>query len=212
MRSTTFAICPRLILPALLGASFPASAQEWEVGGRFGYANNRASVEAIDRQFTEQSILARVKSDDGRRRSWSLYIDYTPGKPLSAQLGYADLGSANTRIVGTAAEVEPYLDRLNRYPIDNIRGSYLAAAYRFPLNDMVDVVTRGGLFYWQADFTIQSEQRTLVEYHSGLDPMVGVAVSLKLTRQLAGVMQWDIYTPDGYEIDVMTLGLAWRFR
>ncbi|HGX92489.1 MAG TPA: hypothetical protein ENK35_04155 [Candidatus Tenderia sp.] len=212
MGNTVSLTRPYLLTPALLAISVSASAGNWEVGGHFGYANNRDGVADTNRYFTAASIQARMKSDDGRRRSWSLYINYPLSGQLSAQLGYADLGGANTSVIGKATEVDPYLNSLSHYPIDNIRGSYLAGIYRFPLNDMVSVSTKGGLYYWQADFTLRSEQRSLIEYRSGISPMLGIGVALTLTRQLAGVVQWDLYAPDGHVIDVMTLGLAWRFR
>ncbi len=206
------AIAHYLFAPTLLAVSLSAAAQGWEVGGHFGYANNRDSIEETNSYFTAQSIQARINNSDARRRSWLLYLNYPLTRQLAAQLGYADLGSANTRITGTAVEVDPYLAGLGHYPIDTIKGSYLAARYRFPINDMVNITTKGGLYYWQADFTLRHEQRTLTKYDSGFAPMVGIGISLDLTRQLAGVMQWSLYAPDNHKIDVMTLGLAWRFR
>ena len=196
----------------LLCVNAQVFAENIVIGGNFGYASNRNDITYLNEYFSDTATQALASNDDNNRKAWLLYLNYPVVPRIAAQIGYADLGGANTFLVGPETEVEPYLERINGYPIDNVKGVFLAATYQIELNDAVNVVAKGGLHYWRADFVIQSHQTRLGFDEEGIDPMVGLGLQLNMTHQLAATTTWELYTPDNHNFDLMTLGLAWRFR
>ena len=203
----------RWALVCLICCSCSATAgPAWEIGAKLGYATNRKGIDTLNRFFRDNSMAAVADSDDRSRQAGSLYLNIPLFGSLGAQLGYTDLGSADTIVLGVDSVVNPYLDNLERFPIDTIRGSFLAAHYDARLNDMTSVSIRAGLYYWKARYAIRNFETRRVAYGRGIDLMGGIDLRFKLTHRFSATVGWEIYTPDNNTLDFLNLGLIYRLR
>lgn len=203
----------RWALVCLICCSCGATAgPAWEIGAKLGYATNRNGIDDLNQFFRDNSMAAVAENSDNSRQAGSLYLNMPLFGQLSAQLGYTDLGSADTLVLGVESVVDPYLNSLEQFPIDTIRGGYLAALYSARLNDMASVITKGGLYYWSARYAIRSFETHRVAYAQGVDLMGGIALRFMLTRRFSATVGWEIYNPDDNTIDFLNIGLIYRLR
>ncbi len=200
-------LCSALLLPVA-----SPQAGEFLLGASAGYGSKRGGVTAINDDFSQQFIQARADSGDENRRAWQLFLDVPLSERLMVRGGYADLGAAHPAVLGSDPRITTYVENLSPLPLDHLKGGFLSALYRIPLNDMVELAPHAGLFYWRADHTVTSQLGQWAENREGVDPTLGLGLHLRLGNRLELILQWQLFKAREERVDALGLGLGWRAR
>jgi len=121
------------------------------------------------------------------------------GDVLGLEIGYQDFGNLDELIITGQTSS---LTRLAA------AGWTLGGTLGLPLTDQVSLFGRAGVFYWDADITIDG-----IPVHVPQDdnPYYGAGARVNLSRNLSLVGDWSRYELDDVDTDVISLGLLYRF-
>jgi len=196
-----------------------ALAGEWNIGASLGSARGDTGTGDLNRELAARGLNATASSSDDSRTAWRLYFgyDYTPNWGVEA--GYVDLGEVTTTFTGTATDIDAFLAASGDVHPNTAQGWQLSAVYRQVLGSpRLHAVARLGAFAWSSQYTLQGVGSSRDVDERGTNLSVGLGLQMGLDEiawmppGFAGHLDWDRYSIDGEPIDLLSLGLSYRFR
>jgi OOP family OmpA-OmpF porin len=178
-----------LVLGALFStltlASAPAFSQAQDqgfyVGANFG-------------QSKAKDFCAGTTSCDDSDTALSIFGGYQFNKNFGVEIAYTDLGKFSGSAPGITATVEA-------------TGFEFSAVGIFPINPQWSLYGKLGFFMWDAD--LKSNLGNLSD--DGTDLTYALGVRWNLTKNLTVQAQWQRYDVSDGDVDVLGIGVLFRF-
>jgi hypothetical protein len=174
----------------------------------------------LSRELAARGLDARATSSDDARGGWQLHFgyDYTPN--WGVEVAYVDLGEVETTFKGTASDIDAFLSSSSDIHPNTAQGWQLSGIYRHPLDYLpqLEATARLGVLSWSSEYSLHgvSASRTVDESGTDLSYGLGLALGLDaLAWMPAGFvasLDWDRYDIDGEPLDMLSLGLSYRFE
>jgi OOP family OmpA-OmpF porin len=178
-------------LASALAFSGPAAAQDmgFYIGGAIGQAEANGACDGISGPGI---------SCDEKDTAWKVLGGYQFNRNLAVELGYANLGEVSASGAGTTVTAEA-------------TAWDLVAVGSLPLMDQLSVYGKIGLF--RADVELSSNVPGVSGDDSESGLTFGVGLRFDVMRNLGLRLEWQRYQEidDDTDVDVLSLGVIWRF-
>jgi OOP family OmpA-OmpF porin len=189
----------RLLMVSVLAAgtalaATQASAQAF-LGGSIGQSD-------IDDDITDGLITSGTV--DGKDTGWKIFGGYMFNRHFGIEGAYVDLGEASysgefqgAAVTGGKVEVS---------------GLNIAAIGSYPVNEQFAIFGKVGLFIWEAEANDQTAGiGAFSAKEDGTDISFGLGVGYHFTRNLGVRAEWERFSTDDADADLISIGLVWRF-
>lgn len=157
------------------------------IGGSFG--RTELDVSAADQSSLAEQGVTFDDTDTGFKLFGGYRIDQ-----IAVEVFYADLGETSFGSGSTKGNTEA----------DSIGGSILVI---FPVSNRFDLFGKVGVHAWDSDF---SSNVGVSDSDDGTDPMFGIGAAYNI-NQVSFSAEYERYELDNVDIDLMSLGVAYRF-
>jgi len=198
----------------LLLINSTASAGQWMVGGSLGMAWGEADGSELNKDLVGRGINATINNVDNNRVMAQIFAGYEYISRWGVELGYVDLGDVSASINGTVTGIEDYFAvGQDIYP-QTATGWQLSSIYRYPVSGSLQLTGRVGVFSWTTDYTLQTNTASQDVSEDGTDIVYGVGLeSANWIKQGGVVSQFNLdrYSINGEDINVLTIGVSYRF-
>ncbi len=180
-----------VLLAALSLGSAPAISQD--AGGYVGF--NFGQSKAKD--FCEGATTC-----DDKDTALSIFAGYQINKNLGVEFGYTDLGeaSASGPVFGIPVTAT-----------GEVSGFEFSAVGTIPLNQQFSLYGKLGFFMWDADLKGTVGGIPVSVSDDGTDLTFAFGARYSFTKNVSAQLQWQRYEIDDGDIDVIGLGLLFRF-
>ncbi len=121
------------------------------------------------------------------------------GDVLGLEVGYQDFGNMDELVV-----IGP-ISSLTRL---SAAGWTIGGTLGLPITDQVSIFGRAGVFYWDANITIDGIP---IDVPQDDNPYYGAGARVNLSPNLSLVGDWSRYELDNVDTDVISLGLLYQF-
>ena len=128
----------------------------------------------------------------------SIFGGYQFNKHFGAEIAYTDVGKASASSGANAATLEA-------------KGFEFLAVGTIPLNQQFSLYGKLGLFMWDADIRTSGPGVTVLTSDDGTDLTIGFGARYSFTKNLAAQLQWQRYELDNFDVDVISVGILFRF-
>ena len=177
---------------AALAAS-QASAQAY-LGGSIGQSD-------IDDQIATGLITGG--SVDGTDTAFKIFGGYMFNRHFGLEAAYVDLGEASYsgNFIGlpvTGGRVE-------------VSGVNISALGALPIGERFSVFGKIGLFMWDAEASDTTGGVPFSAQQDGTDLSFGIGLGYHFTRSLGVRAEWEMFTTDDADSNLISVGLLWRF-
>jgi len=127
--------------------------------------------------------------------SVSLLIGYEVSEAIALEASYINLGEVSDNIA----------------PVWTLEGDGIILAVRgnLPVTPQLDLFGRVGMFMW--DLTLDQAGSGQIAADEGTDLMVGIGLSLQLSREFDLVAEYRSLEIDGEDVDNLALGFQYNF-
>jgi OOP family OmpA-OmpF porin len=209
-----------MVVISLFFVAGTAGAGEWSVGASLGWAQGDTGTGDLNKELASSGLDASATSSDDTRSAWRLYFgyDYTPNWGVEA--AYVDLGDVETTFSGTTTDIDAFLGASDDVHPNTAQGWQLSGVYRRALGllPQLQATARLGVLAWTSEYTLKGGTTSRTVDESGTDLSFGLGLELGLDR-LAWMppgffahLDWDRYDIDEEPIDLLSLGLSYRFE
>lgn len=192
-----------------------AQAGRWLAGGSFGIAIGETDMDALNEELLSRNINAVATSADVKRTAQQLYVGYDFLPNWGVELGYVDLGDVEASINGTIQGLTDFLDVAEDIYPQTAEGWRLSGVYRYPVSGKLQLNGKAGIYQWATDYTLDfgTIPRDISEDGTGFSIGLGLEAGQWIMRSgFVGLVNWDLYQVDGESINVIALGVAYRFQ
>jgi len=192
-----------------------AQAGRWLVGGNFGIVTGEQDTGALNGDLLSRNISATVTSSDVERTSQQLYVGYDFMPNWGVEFGYVDLGDVEVSINGTIQGISDFIDQAEDIYPQTAEGWQLSGVYRYPISGKLQFMGKAGIYQWTTDYTLDfgTIPRNVSEDGTDFSIGFGLEAGRWITQSgLVGLVNWDLYQVDGESINVIALGVAYRFE
>jgi len=198
----------------LLLISGSALAGTWMIGGSLGMAWGDADAASLNSELNNRNINAAISKVESSRSVVELFAGYEFLPRWGVELAYVDLGDVKATINGTIAGVNDYFaSGRDVYP-QTATGWQLSGVYRYPLTGMLQLTARMGVYSWTSDYTLLAGTSSQDVSQEGTDISYGVGFETGRWIQQGGIVgqfYWERYSINSEAIDVLSLGVSYRF-
>lgn len=192
----------------------------WSLDANLGLAHGETGARELTAQLADSGLDASAVSGDASRFAWQLRLGYSFTPRWGLEIGYVDLGEVETRISGATLDIDAFLAASRDIHQNTAQGILLGGVYRHPLGRIpqLEGVVRAGALVWRSDYDLVSASRTLEVEENGTGLSFGLGLSLGLDRLgslpsgMAAQLEWQHFDLDGEGIDLISLGLSYRFQ
>ena len=202
-----------LLAGVLSGVSAIAMAEDTGIffGGSVGYSALDQDSSFIDTQLTALGFTGTVDVDD-EDLGWKVFFGYNFSRYFGLEVGYVDLGEANTDINITApvaADVEFETD---------ITGYTVTAIARYPLTDRFEFQGKFGGLFSDSDttskFTGLPASLIAGDDDGDTNMTAGLGMKFRISEHADIRADWDRYiqiTEADNDVDMFSLGLEFSY-
>jgi len=155
------------------------------VGGSFGSAT-------IDDGFDGVNL-------DTDTSAYRFVGGYQFGDLFGLEIGYQDFGDLDETLV-----ISPISSLISI----SAEGWTAGGTLDLPLSDNFSLFGRGGVFFWEADVSIDGFS---INVPSDENPYYGAGARLKVSPNLSLIGDWSRFELDEVDTDVFSIGLQYRF-
>lgn len=177
---------------AALAAS-PASAQAY-LGGSIGQSD-------IDDQIATGLITGG--SVDGTDTAFKIFGGYMFNRHFGLEAAYVDLGEAS------------YSGNFLGFPVTGgrveVTGLNVSALGALPIGERFCLFGKIGLFMWEAEASDTTGGVPFSAQQDGTDLSFGIGLGYQFTRNLGVRAEWEMFTTEDAESNLISVGLLWRF-
>jgi OmpA-OmpF porin, OOP family len=175
-----------ILLSALSLGSAPAFSQSQDQG-------LYAGVNVGKSKFKDICGVPGVTGCDETDTALSIFGGYQFSRNFGAEIAYVELGKAHFVSPGGNSTVES-------------TGFEFSGIGTFPINEKLSLYGKLGFFLWDADL----KGPTAVS-DDGTDLTFGFGARWNFTKSLAGQVQWQRYDVSDADVDVIGVGVLFRF-
>lgn len=155
------------------------------VGGSIGSAT-------IDDRFDGVNL-------DANTSAYRIVGGYQLGDLFGLEIGYQDFGDLDEIVL-----IGP-VSSLTRISAE---GWTAGGTLDLPLSDNVSLFGRAGVFFWDADVSIDGFS---IDVPSDENPYYGAGARLKVSSNLSLIGDWSRFELDDVDTDVISIGFQYRF-
>lgn len=200
-----------LMLSSLIVAlPITGSAGDWMIGGNLSSARGDTSASALDRQLEDEGLNATATSEDDSRWAGQLFARYRYNDTWATEIGYVDLGNISTTLEGTSADIEQFLNQAEDIHPQTATGFQVSGLYRYPLEINTSLMIQGGIFDWNADYKLSTDNAERKVKADGVSGWIGLAMEHKLNPKNAITLNLQRFTVDGEAVQL--LGMGWIYQ
>lgn len=181
------------------------------LGGALGLARGAVDAGEMNQRMAQLGYDANAEVHDQNRMSWSLDTGYRWNRYVETQLGYTDLGEVSTRLSGSAADINNYLNSANLVHPRTGSGYQFALLGRYPLSDKTFVYGRAGLFMVDADYRATTDGANARRSDSERSEFFGLGIGRELAERWELRLGVDRFTVEDENIPVAALGFIYKF-
>ena len=183
------------------------------VGSQWGVARSNASAADLDAALQSQGFDVAITLSDRSRSAWRAYAGRQLLEHFAVEAGYVDLGEISATFSGTVADIDALLRSANALQPPSAEGVDVAAVFSCAPTSRLELQARAGVFFWDADFiTRNGDVTTVRRKEDGMDGLLGVGAELRLVGQLSARADAVWYGVGSDHIDLMSIGLTYRWR
>jgi len=201
-------------LATLLFINGSTVAGQWMVGGSLGVALGSADSGELNNELVVRSINATISGVDNSRIMTQVFAGYEYTSRWGVELGYVDLGDVSASTNGTSTGIDDYFAiGQDIYP-QTATGWQLSSIYRYPVSGSLQLTGRVGVFNWTTDYTLETSTDSQDVSEDGTDIVYGIGVESGSWIKQGGIvsqLNWDRYSINGEIIDVLAVGISYRF-
>jgi opacity protein-like surface antigen len=155
------------------------------VGGSFGSAT-------IDDGFDDVNL-------DTDTSAYRFVGGYQFSDLFGLEIGYQDFGDFDENLI-----ISPISSLISI----SAEGWTAGGTLDLPLSDNFSLFGRGGVFFWEADVSIDGFS---INVPSDENPYYGAGARLKVSSNLSLIGDWSRFELDEVDTDVFSIGLQYRF-
>lgn len=200
-----------------LNLSGVACAQSEEInafylGALIGQAQGEVGATEMNARMASLGYDANARVDGQNRTAWTLYAGYQWNAYLGVELGYRDLGEVETRLTGTAVDINDYLTSANTVHPRSADGYTFALHGRYALTDNAHVFIRGGLFYIRSQYNATGQGQQARRRDEDRQGFWGLGYSHALNEHWELRLSWEHFKVEDENISAWGLGIKYQFR
>src|SRR5512145_941088 len=184
-------VASALAMSSLLTATH-ASAQAF-VGASVGQSD-------IDEDITAGLITSG--STDSKDTAFKLFGGYMFNRYFGVEGAYVDLGEASysgdffgSPVTGGKVETS---------------GFSVSALGSYPVTEQFSIFGKIGVFFWEAEANDTTGGIPFSDKIDGTDVSFGVGVNYNFTQNLGVRAEWERFTMDEFDGDLISIGIQWR--
>jgi len=205
------------VLPASESLAAPSRRQEVDwfqsgpyAGAMIGLATLGASGDDLEDDLASLGNTTSADLDRGDL-AWRVFGGWRFEQPFSVELGYANLGRAESTIATNAPNVPAFLDDVVETQPFLGRGIELEGRWWVVDTDRFDLGLGAGLWYWTAEIeAIAATGEKATGTETGLDPLLGIDALFRLVRRLDARVGLERYWLEDEGATVVWIGLQGR--
>jgi len=201
-------------LATLLIINSATLAGQWMVGGSLGLALGSADSDELNNELVSRGINATISGVDNSRLMTQIFAGYEYAPRWGVEIGYVDLGDVSASINGTITGINDYFAiGQDIYP-QTATGWQLSSIYRYPVSGSLQLTGRVGVYNWTTDYTLETNTVSQDVSEDGTDIIYGVGLESASWIKQGGIvsqLNWDRYSINGETIDVLAVGVSYRF-
>lgn len=198
----------------LLFINYSVQAGQWMIGGSLGVARGGASSGELNGELESRGINATISDVDSNRVMAQIFAGYEYTSRWGVELAYVDLGDVSASINGTITGVNNYFaNGQDIYP-QTATGWLLSSVYRYPVSGQLQLTGRLGVYSWATDYTLQTNIASQDISEDGTDISYGIGLesgSWIKRGGIVGQLNWERYSVNGETVDILALGVSYRF-
>lgn len=170
---------------------------------------------ALNNDLLSRNISAQASSNDVKRMAQQLFVGYDFMPNWGVELGYVDLGDVEVSISGTIQGLNDFRDQAEDIYPQTAKGWQLSGVYHHPISGKFQFISKAGIYQWTSDYTLDVGTTPRNVSEDGTDFSIGFG--FEAGRWIAqsgfvGRVNWDLYQVDGESVNVIALGVSYRFE
>ena len=205
----------RSMLVILLLLSEQALAGRWLIGASVGIASGEKDTDTLNADLMSRNINAQASSSDVQRMTQQFYIGYDFTSNWGMEFGYVDLGEVEVSVSGTVIGVAAFLDQAEDVYPQTAEGWKLSGVYRYPVSGEFQLMAKAGAYQWTSDYILQigAVSRDVSEEGTGFSLGFGLEAGKWIMQSgFVGLLSWDLYRVDRESVNVLAIGVSYRFE
>lgn len=164
----------------------------------------------MDARLTQLGYATSTQLSGQSRLGGKVFAGYR-WNLLEVELGYADLGRMDTRVVGPSPVTDDYLRAISRSQPQSGAGPQLSGVLHWPVHERVDVFGRLGLFYWRSTMSADDTAQFSSARDRALDPFAGLGIGYRASQRWSLQAEWNRYDLAGESVNALGLAVQRRF-
>lgn len=175
----------------LLFSSFAATADPY-LGFGVGSSDITVDLTALGGGEFEDSSTAT-----------KLFAGYGFNQYIAAELAYYNFAEASVGGQETAPGSGQFVSASAE-----MSGFALSAVGSYPLGKHALIFARAGMMNWDADISLGTSKAS----NDGTDALLGLGAAYEISKGLLVQAEWETVQSDNPEVDVLSIGMTFRFR
>ncbi len=182
------------------------------LGATYGWTDGSGSSAELQSELNRRTPAGRnVTVDlDDTDNGYKGLVGYRFLRPFALELAYTDLDGPTSTIDAPTVDANLPGDVLELHPIAG-RGPSLSLL-GFPFEyERLSVFGKLGVWYWKSSAEVKLGNSVIRRNPSGWDLIGGVGVQFRLYEGLSARLEYERYFLDVNEVDLLSLGVVYRF-
>ena len=197
-----------IIAITLLSSSMSIQANEGVyLGLNLGQATYDASLD--DFAFLDDGSIISADLDD-KDSSFSITVGYQFTPNFSVEGGFIDLGELAVDAVsdGSGFLYFPGDVRLSA----EVDGLFFNLKGLIPLNESFSLYGKFGLLKWDGEVTLSDATGSISGDDDGNDTFFGAGAAFSINNNFSLNIDYSLYDLDGDDVDVLSVGIQYKFQ
>ena len=203
--------CLPLIFLALPQISEAIEYDSWYFIGTVGQVSGDSSLSDMQSKLDDAGAAITVTSFQDERTGYKFGLGRQFTENWALEMGWLDLGDTDVDLVGSSNELDEHADTVAKIHPSSGSGFYILGQYIHPITTDWFLFGEAGAFFWESSFTSASEVGGGADQGIETSPLFGAGIEYSWSDYWSGRFGWNHYRLDSDTVDMLSLGLVFRF-
>ncbi len=171
------------------------------------------STQDRNNRLSELGVNVDAKLDDRSETAWRVLGGWQFAKNFAVEAGFTDLGTFKTVYEGRAQDIVTFLEDANRGLPHSAYGAEVSLVVNYPVFENLSLTGRLGGFFWNSEYEVEASNGVTAKHDDdGFDVLPGAGLEYSFASRVAVPAAWSHYDVDGENLNVVSLGVKYRFN